>query len=103
MAAVLMNRPDSYDGMLVLDHTIDNKGCRVVKVDCVPTAADENATVFINGETAVAIGIGSHLTNFSCNRDGKWIIGDGVLVNNVSCSVQRELIEQFFVISTQRW
>ncbi|XGW03046.1 hypothetical protein V3C99_014782 [Haemonchus contortus] len=95
MAAALMNRPDSYDGMMVLDHTVDNKGCRLVKVDCVPTTADENTTIFINGETAVATGVGSRLTSFSCNRDGKWIISDGVLVTNVSCSVQRKIDEEY--------
>ncbi|KAK5977511.1 hypothetical protein GCK32_016219, partial [Trichostrongylus colubriformis] len=93
MAALLMNQSDSYDGMMVLDHSIDSNGCRIVKVDCVPTTADENATLFINGQTAVATGVGSHLVEFTCNRNGRWSMKDGVLVSSVSCLVQQQAIE----------
>ncbi|ETN85339.1 C6 domain protein [Necator americanus] len=63
-----MGRTDAYNGMMVLDHTIDRNGCKFVDVSCVPTKATENATLYINGVDVLATGQGSHSVKLSCNK-----------------------------------
>ncbi|WKY10927.1 hypothetical protein Q1695_002906 [Nippostrongylus brasiliensis] len=84
-----MVHDDSYNGMMVLDHTVEANGCRSVAVNCVPTTPGENATLCINDNTALISGSGSHLMKFTCNADGRWATDDGMLTESVSCLVQK--------------
>lgn len=94
LPAQAMSQNESYNGMMVLDHTTSADGCRSVEVNCVPTTAGENATLYLNAGVAISSGDGSHTVKFSCNADGEWITSGGMVTSSVSCLVRkRELNE----------
>uniref|UniRef100_A0A1I7V4R0 C6 domain-containing protein n=1 Tax=Caenorhabditis tropicalis TaxID=1561998 RepID=A0A1I7V4R0_9PELO len=88
MVAVSMaaTRPNSYDGMVIMDHFINpSTNCRAVTITCAPTVSTENATLYFNSDP-ISTGMASHNFELTCDSDGSWEY-ETTIVNNVGCLI----------------